>query len=408
MIKNIHHLIRSLLLLLACMAISPSFADENSRGVALKSGVTQPYIVKKHDTLWDIARYFFENPTLWMKIWERNLYITNPDLIYPGNKIWFDPAAVPTEAKSPALGEKIEADEGEAEPASEKSSAFSRDVHQPESGVSTEIDPSINHTRTMKPGEFNALGGLTTVQPKPRIIVKEVERLEASRDQSVELHEMLRRDFIHYDVSFTPVGYILDSAMRRINYGVNDVVYLRFSTSANPGDEYDIFRKDQPIEDPQNGGSLGVLMLHLGRVQVLSVSNNIYKARVTQAFTEISKGDILVPTENIEVRVVSSVSVFNMHGVVAYMQDEASEVSSDQVIAINLGKKQGLRPGMRFSIYRAGRMIEDRVAGEDLQLPDERIAEIIVLSISTVSAMALVTSSKSPINLGDSVRPAGR
>ena len=55
----------------------------------IKPNLPQPYIVKEGDTLWDIANYFFKNPQKWLKIWERNLYITNPDLIYPGNEIWF-------------------------------------------------------------------------------------------------------------------------------------------------------------------------------------------------------------------------------------------------------------------------------------------------------------------------------
>jgi len=59
---------------------------------AVKVDLPQPYIVKKGDTLWDIADYFFKEPMKWLHIWEKNLYITNPDLIYPGNKIWFDPA----------------------------------------------------------------------------------------------------------------------------------------------------------------------------------------------------------------------------------------------------------------------------------------------------------------------------
>ena len=50
----------------------------------IKPDLPQPYIVKKGDTLWDIANYFFKDPHKWLKIWERNLYITNPDLIYPG------------------------------------------------------------------------------------------------------------------------------------------------------------------------------------------------------------------------------------------------------------------------------------------------------------------------------------
>ena len=42
------------------------------------------YIVKKGDTLWDLAFTFLGDPFLWPQIWNANPSITNPDLIYPG------------------------------------------------------------------------------------------------------------------------------------------------------------------------------------------------------------------------------------------------------------------------------------------------------------------------------------
>jgi|GEM_PF-2812688 len=43
-------------------------------------------IIKKGDTLWDIARRYYNNPELWPKFNEYNL-IDNPDLIYPGERL---------------------------------------------------------------------------------------------------------------------------------------------------------------------------------------------------------------------------------------------------------------------------------------------------------------------------------
>jgi hypothetical protein len=45
------------------------------------------YVIKKGDTLWDLAFQFLGNPFEWQKIWQINSYITNPDLIYPGNTL---------------------------------------------------------------------------------------------------------------------------------------------------------------------------------------------------------------------------------------------------------------------------------------------------------------------------------
>ncbi|MBL0713943.1 MAG: LysM peptidoglycan-binding domain-containing protein [Desulfosarcina sp.] len=45
------------------------------------------YIVQPGDTLWDLSQHFSDTPWLWPDLWNENRQISNPHLIYPGDRI---------------------------------------------------------------------------------------------------------------------------------------------------------------------------------------------------------------------------------------------------------------------------------------------------------------------------------
>jgi LysM repeat protein len=64
---------------LAAWAADPQPAPTGSSG--------ETYVVKKGDTLWGISKGLLNDPVLWPQIWERNPFITDPNLIYPGDTL---------------------------------------------------------------------------------------------------------------------------------------------------------------------------------------------------------------------------------------------------------------------------------------------------------------------------------
>ena len=61
------------------------FAQESKDIVEHEAGFY--YTVQEGDTLWDLSARFSDSPWLWTELWGENRQITNPHLIYPGERI---------------------------------------------------------------------------------------------------------------------------------------------------------------------------------------------------------------------------------------------------------------------------------------------------------------------------------
>jgi len=313
----------------------------------LRPGIEQPYIVKKGDTLWDIANYFFKDPQKWLNIWEQNLYISNPDLIYPGNEISFAAKKAPK------------------------------------------------------------TGGLKVEKMQPQVRIGEAQRIEDAVDTSMIVTALLRQDFIRPE-AIEAAGYVLDSPDERINYGANDRVYMQLSTPAEEGSIYDVFRTADPVRDPATGKQAGLLVKHLGQIQVTGSSKGISEGIVLRAFEEISRGDRLKPARDINTRMQPYYPEQSLAGNVMYIRDNAAEAGQNQIVGINLGEMEGVKAGSVLKVLKAGRTVKDSVSGKSITLPEENIGQLIVLVPQQHASIALVSRSTHPINRGDAVRNADR
>lgn len=317
----------------------------------------QPYIVKKGDTLWDIAQEYFANPEKWIKIWEQNLYVSNPDLIYPGNEVWL-------KIKTP---QKV-----------------------------------VKKAQPIRP----------VVKLEPRIIYKPAERIEKEIDTDVLVTALARQDFID-PKAIEGVGHIIDSEDDRLNYGANDNVYLSLDVRAHPGDTFNIFRTGDPIyklDDEGNKTLVGYLVNHLGTIEVRSEEAGIFRGVITQAFEEIGRTDRLKRALPADYKIKLEYPKGALFGHVTYMRGNTVEAGQGQVVGIDLGSEDGLRAGTVLGVYRSGKLVIDKVYKEKTYqaLPEEKIGEVIVLAAQEKASIALISQSSSAIHIKDLIQPLSK
>ncbi len=182
--------------------------------------------------------------------------------------------------------------------------------------------------------------------------------------------------------------------------GSRDVLYLRLKNPDNvaPGDLFTIYRRAHKVFHPTTGQYLGHLVNRLAVVQVSQVDKNLTTVQIMRAYAPVSPGDpvmkFVLPTDegaavdqpfagDVEGRVVEYQSNMGMMSLVAQMN----------IVYLDRGREDGIRPGDRMDVIRSGGSLPQRIVGE-----------VKILSMENRTATALITKSISRILKGDRFR----
>ena len=127
------------------------------------------------------------------------------------------------------------------------------------------------------------------------------------------------------------------------------------------GEINSVIRPEGVVRDPSTGIDLGLYYKDLGAVRIESVQDGVAIARIIQSCCEMIKGDLIVPKKDrpdIEAQGefsndLTPVPSNGIKGSILLGKDNLNELSNGQICFIDLGSKDGIKTGDRFTVFRA-------------------------------------------------------
>lgn len=328
------------------------------------------YTIKQGDTLWDISNTFLKDPFLWPLIWKANTYISDPDLIYPGNLLVI-PSLAPIERamQAPREAAPEEAEQAPAEEAPREEAAVAPAPMRPKPRPAAPEEEAPAPSRLILPEEAAA--------------------------PIIDKYSMLSAGFVNMD-EFDDA--ITGSLEPKSVFSYDDVVFITIQSrqNTNIGDRFIIYQPFKKVKHPKTGENYGRLIRVLGVLQVTAKNSpNAFTARITLSFDACEKGSLLTPYQE-PVLVYESERKKNkdISGYILEVVDHRTINAQTDIVYLDKGKTDGVEPGDRFLVS---------AESEESDVPNRALGEAQVFLVKERSATAVVRKSVDTMAKGDRV-----
>ncbi len=344
--------------------------------VEVNGGHPDTYVVRKGDTLWDIAGRFLQKPWLWPEIWQANPQVANPHLIYPGDVL------------SLAYLDRVTAQPGPRQ-------------ETPVTGVPlAQVEPFLKQ-----------LSVVDSIEQLPYVVGLEDNRLRATGGQTAYVRLA--------DAQAGQRWAVVRPTVRYAQPKPTEDLTANGDVTPGSGNLWKAFSAPN-----HRRGILGYELAQVGTGTITKVAGGRTEASTlvldnASGGREVRAGDRLVPVEatpydlqffphvpaagveGVDVRVLAVTDMFNAGG-------------PRDVIAISAGRAQGVDNGTVFSLWRQGSHVAHRMkfpgssrmddsvsngAGR-VSLPDEYAAHAMVFRTFDNVSYALVMQGVKPVRVG--------
>jgi len=332
-----------------------------SQPLELAPNAPDKYVVVKGDTLWDISGKFLSKPWRWPEIWQLNReQIANPHLIYPGDIIYLD-----------------------------------------RSGAS----PRLRLGKLVATGGSAADGGqagLPSERATPRVRTEPLPKEPVPTIDAAAIEPFLSRPLIVNEGQLLTNPRIVATQDGRVYLGRGDIAYVRGIEGA-PGSDWHVYRRAHPLLDPDTRKPIAWEAEFVGTAR-LERGGDPATVRVTGNTEEIGPGDRLLPSErSLTISYAPHPPEGNVQGRIVSVYRGVAQAGRNNVVALNVGKANGIEVGNVLAIKERTRVVQDRETREMIQLPGEPIGHLLVFRVFDKIAYGLIMGSSRDITVGDDV-----
>lgn len=336
------------------------------------------YTIKQGDTLWDIANTFLKDPFLWPFIWKANPDITNPDLIFAGNKLSI-PNLAPLERAMQAPAETAPQEQ-----------AIERQPAPKEEAAAPVQEPTLERPKPVQPAPSEAAeeaapaAGSALIIPEERPI------------PVIDKYSMLSAGFVNSTESSDMIVGAADKG--KTMYAYDDVVYInvRSKENVNVGDKYLIYAPLERVKHPRTGERYGRLIRGLGILQITAKdSSDVLTARITLSFGDIERKSLLTPyQEPLLLYRSSQKRAKDISGYILEVADHHVINAQTDIVYLDKGSLDGVEPGDQFIVY---------ADPEKKGFPRKVIGEVLVFLVKERTSTAVVSKSTEEIGRGEAI-----
>ncbi len=352
-----------LALLVAALASATTLALAQTAPLELAKDAPDRYVVVKGDTLWDISGRFLQKPWRWPEIWQLNRdEIRDPHWIYPGDVVVLDTSgATPRLRLGRAVGNGAAADS-------------------------------------------RAGANLPVERRQPAVRAGALEREAIPTISSTEIEAFLNRTLVLDEAGLANHPRIVATQEGRVYLGRGELAYARGIDDGSVG-EWHIYRSARPLLDPDTRKPIAYEALFVGTAK-LERFGDPSSLRIVATTEEVGPGDRLVPAERaMPITYAPRPPDSQVGGRIVSVYRGVTQVGRNSVVAVNVGKEQGIAVGHVLGISQYGRTVTDREApkADKIVLPDEPVGHLLVFRVFDKIAYGLVMDASHPIAVGDAV-----